>query len=87
MLSRQYIMMYIWNLFVSRALSDWEQRGYLKWLVTQNVDALHTKAGSENVTELHGCSHRVVCLHCPEVSMKKILVFYPRPVPVNRMLF
>ena len=50
-----------------RALSEWEQRGFVKWLVTQNVDALHTKAGSKNITELHGCSHRVVCLHCPKV--------------------
>ncbi|XP_063171616.1 NAD-dependent protein lipoamidase sirtuin-4, mitochondrial [Candoia aspera] len=46
------------------ALSHWEQLGKLHWLVTQNVDALHTKAGSRRVTELHGCTHRVVCLSC-----------------------
>ena len=59
--------------FTSRALSNWEQKGYLQWLVTQNVDSLHTKAGSKNVTELHGCSHRVVCLNCPEVNVTKLL--------------
>ncbi|XP_070806760.1 NAD-dependent protein lipoamidase sirtuin-4, mitochondrial [Pituophis catenifer annectens] len=47
-----------------RALSSWEQQGKLHWLVTQNVDALHAKAGSRRMTELHGCTHRVVCLSC-----------------------
>lgn len=41
-----------------RALSSWEQQGKLHWLVTQNVDALHAKAGSLRMTELHGCTHR-----------------------------
>lgn len=40
------------------ALSNWERLGKLHWLVTQNVDALHTKAGSQRLTELHGCMHR-----------------------------
>ena len=39
-------------------LSDWERRGRIHWLVTQNVDALHFKAGSQRVTELHGSTHR-----------------------------
>lgn len=39
-------------------LRDWEKLGKLHWLVTQNVDALHTKAGSQRMTELHGCTHR-----------------------------
>lgn len=40
------------------ALKDWEDKGKLHWLVTQNVDALHSKAGSRRLTELHGCTHR-----------------------------
>jgi NAD-dependent deacetylase sirtuin 4 len=47
-----------------KILSDWEKRKKLSWLVTQNVDALHHKAGSRNMTELHGSSHRVECLQC-----------------------
>lgn len=39
-------------------LRHWEKLGKLHWLVTQNVDALHTKAGSQRMTELHGCTHR-----------------------------
>ncbi|XP_028566214.2 NAD-dependent protein lipoamidase sirtuin-4, mitochondrial [Podarcis muralis] len=46
------------------ALRNWEVLGKLHWLVTQNVDALHAKAGSQRLTELHGCIHRVLCLSC-----------------------
>ncbi|XP_053135933.1 NAD-dependent protein lipoamidase sirtuin-4, mitochondrial [Hemicordylus capensis] len=46
------------------ALKNWEALGKLHWLVTQNVDALHTKAGNRRLTELHGCIHRVLCLSC-----------------------
>lgn len=40
------------------ALRDWEAQGKVHWLVTQNVDALHSKAGHQRFTELHGCTHR-----------------------------
>lgn len=40
------------------ALQQWEERGKVHWLVTQNVDALHSKAGQKKLTELHGCAHR-----------------------------
>ncbi|KPX48441.1 NAD-dependent protein deacetylase [Pseudomonas syringae pv. helianthi] len=37
-------------------------------LITQNVDALHTQAGSRDVVELHGSLHRVLCLDCQQGS-------------------
>ena len=40
------------------ALAELEKLGKIHWLVTQNVDALHSKAGSHRVSELHGRSHR-----------------------------
>ncbi|EMA35682.1 SIR2 family NAD-dependent protein deacylase [Halococcus hamelinensis] len=46
------------------ALADLETRGTLDALITQNIDGLHTKAGSEHVIELHGSSERVVCDDC-----------------------
>ncbi|XP_029423085.1 NAD-dependent protein lipoamidase sirtuin-4, mitochondrial isoform X2 [Nannospalax galili] len=55
------------------ALSNWEKLGKLHWLVTQNVDALHTKAGSQRLTELHGCMHRVLCLNCGEQTPRGML--------------
>lgn len=45
-------------------LTKLENSGKLCWLVTQNVDALHYKAGSMKVTELHGSSFRVACMRC-----------------------
>lgn len=55
------------------ALSNWERLGKLHWLVTQNVDALHTKAGSRRLTELHGSMHRVLCLDCGKQIPRGVL--------------
>ncbi|XP_047437785.1 NAD-dependent protein lipoamidase sirtuin-4, mitochondrial [Mugil cephalus] len=56
-----------------KALQQWEERGKLHWLVTQNVDALHSKAGQKRLTELHGCTHRVLCLGCGAISAREEL--------------
>ncbi|MDF9276598.1 NAD-dependent protein deacetylase [Arthrobacter sp. EH-1B-1] len=47
-----------------RALVRMEQRGLLTGLITQNVDRLHSSAGSTKVVDLHGTYDRVVCLSC-----------------------
>lgn len=47
-----------------QALATLEHRGRLHWLVTQNVDNLHHKAGSRHLTELHGNVFSVTCLQC-----------------------
>ena len=48
------------------ALAELEKRGKLKAVITQNVDGLHTEAGSVNVLELHGSALRNICLICNE---------------------
>ena len=45
-------------------LAEWEQRGILSAVVTQNIDGLHQLAGSKNVIELHGSIHRNYCTKC-----------------------
>ena len=45
-------------------LADWEKKGRLKAIVTQNIDGLHQKAGSKNVFELHGSVYRNYCMRC-----------------------
>jgi len=40
------------------------ERGFLKALITQNIDNLHFMAGSRNVIEFHGNSRTLVCLAC-----------------------
>jgi NAD-dependent deacetylase len=51
-----------------RALVELERRGKLLAIVTQNVDGLHQKAGSDPslVLEVHGTAHRVRCMACGE---------------------
>ena len=46
------------------ALAKLEQEGKLISVVTQNIDALHTMAGSRKVWELHGSVARNYCLNC-----------------------
>jgi NAD-dependent protein deacetylase/lipoamidase len=49
-----------------RALVDLERQGRLALLVTQNIDELHQRAGSDPalVVELHGTMRQVMCLSC-----------------------
>ena len=47
-----------------RALAALERASVVTGVITQNVDLLHTKAGSRNVVNLHGTYARVVCLAC-----------------------
>ena len=39
-------------------LAQLEHVGKLTAVITQNIDGLHQKAGSEQVLELHGSIHR-----------------------------
>ena len=46
------------------ALAKLEEIGKLKAVITQNIDGLHSAAGSKNVIELHGSLHRNYCMDC-----------------------
>ncbi|MDA0250773.1 MAG: NAD-dependent protein deacetylase [Actinobacteria bacterium] len=46
------------------ALAELERAGVVVGVITQNVDLLHTRAGSRSVINLHGTYARVVCLDC-----------------------
>ena len=45
-------------------LAEMERKGKLAAVITQNIDGLHQKAGSENVFELHGSVLRNDCMKC-----------------------
>lgn len=45
-------------------LAEWERKGKLKAIITQNIDGLHQAAGSKTVLELHGSVHRNYCEDC-----------------------
>lgn len=46
------------------ALAALEERGILKAVITQNIDGLHSDAGSRKVLELHGSVRRNFCMDC-----------------------
>ena len=47
-----------------RVVVELEERGLVSGVITQNVDGLHSAAGSGNVIDLHGRLSRVICLAC-----------------------
>lgn len=49
------------------ALADLEVAGIVPGVITQNVDGLHTRAGSRRVVPLHGTMDRVLCLRCGQM--------------------
>jgi NAD-dependent deacetylase len=46
------------------ALAELERRGLVRAVVTQNIDLLHERAGSENVIEVHGSIRTSSCPGC-----------------------
>jgi NAD-dependent deacetylase len=46
------------------ALAELERAGHVVAVVTQNIDTLHSRAGSKDVTEVHGSIRSSVCLAC-----------------------
>lgn len=49
------------------ALAELEVAGIVPGVITQNVDGLHTRAGSRRVVPLHGTMDRVLCLRCGQM--------------------
>jgi NAD-dependent deacetylase len=48
------------------ALAELERRGLVQAIVTQNIDGLHQRAGSQEVIEVHGSIRTASCLRCGE---------------------
>jgi NAD-dependent SIR2 family protein deacetylase len=56
-----------------RAVAALERDGVVSGVITQNVDLLHTKAGSRNVINLHGTYAQVICLDCGDSMTRAAL--------------
>jgi NAD-dependent SIR2 family protein deacetylase len=56
-----------------RALATLEQAAVVSGVITQNVDLLHTKAGSRAVVNLHGTYAQVICLDCGHTMSRAAL--------------
>ena len=52
-----------------RALVRLEKMGIVRHVITQNIDGLHRKAGSQNVIEIHGSLREIICQLCDKVYL------------------
>lgn len=50
--------------FGHQVLTLWEKESKVKHIITQNIDGLHQKSGSNNVIEFHGTMKTATCLNC-----------------------
>jgi NAD-dependent deacetylase len=67
-----------------KALARLFQAGYLKTMITQNIDGLHQKAGipEDRVVELHGSNAQVACLQCRRrYAWEEVLPFFEQHPP------
>jgi NAD-dependent deacetylase len=46
------------------ALWELEKLGILKWVITQNIDNLHQRAGNQRVLDYHGNAFKLRCSSC-----------------------
>jgi NAD-dependent deacetylase len=46
------------------ALARLEEQGYVKSIITQNIDTLHQRSGSRTVIEMHGTMQTLTCTQC-----------------------
>jgi NAD-dependent deacetylase len=67
------------------ALAELERQGYVRALVTQNIDLLHARAGSVEVVEVHGSIRTSSCSGCGEThSLEEVLPLLERGAPECR---
>ena len=63
-----------------RAIAELEEQGWIRAVVTQNVDGLHQRAGSRAVVEVHGSLREAECSSCGlRVPMATALEQLPLP--------
>lgn len=56
------------------ALFRLEKSNYLQTIITQNIDNLHQKAGSQNILEIHGNLSQAICTKCGEKISSQLLL-------------
>ncbi|MHA1213579.1 MAG: SIR2 family NAD-dependent protein deacylase, partial [Candidatus Heimdallarchaeota archaeon] len=61
------------------SLTELQQNGLLKWIITQNVDDLHERSGSEDILHVHGNIFRAWCERCRDDGI--ILQAAPKTPP------
>jgi NAD-dependent deacetylase len=63
-----------------RALAELEEQGWIRAVITQNVDGLHQRAGSREIVEVHGSLRDAECVQCGvRVPIEDALAELPLP--------
>jgi len=63
-----------------RALAELERRGWVRAVITQNIDLLHARAGSQELVEVHGSIRTSSCLDCGAVvPLDEVVALLPVP--------
>jgi len=57
-----------------KAVAQLEEMGYVKCLITQNIDNLHQRAGSKKIIEVHGTLREAVCQKCEKIISSELLI-------------
>lgn len=64
-----------------KSLAKLEELGKLSAIITQNIDGLHTRAGSKNVCELHGSLYRNYCVNCGQKYSLNFVLSQKNSIP------
>lgn len=57
-----------------KAIAQLEEMDYAKYLITQNIDNLHRRAGSKKIIEVHGTLREAVCRRCEKIISSELLI-------------
>jgi len=55
------------------AVAELERRGFVSAVVTQNIDMLHERAGSQRIVEVHGSIRSATCQDCREAAPLRVV--------------
>lgn len=56
------------HIAIAQAEKRLKEQGKKLVVITQNIDELHRRAGTENLIELHGSLFRTLCTNCEEIA-------------------
>lgn len=62
------------------ALAEMESAGFVRAVITQNIDGLHSDAGTENIVEIHGSRRYLRCVECGDRT-PRVSLFATEPAP------
>ncbi|MDA1061666.1 MAG: NAD-dependent deacylase [Chloroflexi bacterium] len=63
------------------ALAELERMGAVQHVITQNVDDLHLRAGTQSLTEIHGNMHWLRCVGCLARWSSEAYIVDPQQLP------